>query len=32
MRGVLSYWDISLGLIAIGFGVFKRYKLYIETK
>lgn len=32
MKEILSYWDISLGLIAIGFGVFKRYKLYIERQ
>ena len=28
MKEVLSYWDISLGLISIGFGIYKLY-IYI---
>ena len=26
MKEILSYWDVSLGLIAIGFGIFKWIK------
>ena len=32
MKELLSYWDISLGLIAIWIGIYKRYKLYINRK
>lgn len=32
MKEILSYWDLLLGLIAIAFGVFKRYKFYIYRK
>lgn len=26
MKDILSYWDISLGFIAVGFGIFKWIK------
>lgn len=32
MKEILSYWDLSLGLIAIVLGIFKRYRLYIYRK
>lgn len=32
MKELLSYWDLSLGLIAIVVGIYKRYKLYINRK
>ena len=32
MKELLSYWDISLGLIAIGIGAFLQYKRRIYEK
>lgn len=32
MKNILSYWDISLGFIAIGLGIFHRYKYAIFEK
>lgn len=32
MKEILSYWDLILGLIAIGFGVFRMYKYSIYAK
>ena len=32
MKAKLSYWDILLGLIAIGFGIYKWYKFKIYTQ
>ncbi len=28
----MKEWDLFLGLIAIGIGIYKRYKLYINRK
>lgn len=32
MKEILSYWDLLLGLIAIGFGIFRMYKHSIYAK
>ncbi len=32
MKELLSYWDLSLGLIAIGIGAFLQYKRRIYEK
>ena len=32
MKAILSYWDILLGLIAIGFCIYKWYKFKIYTQ
>ena len=32
MKEILSYWDISLGLIVIGLGIFKWHKYEIYRK
>lgn len=32
MNEILSYWDISLGLVSIGFGIFRMYKYSIYVK
>ena len=32
MKAILSYWDVSLGLIAIGFGIYRWAKYFIYVK
>ena len=34
MKEILSYWDISLGLIAIGFGIYRfiKFKKYQKKR
>ena len=34
MKAILSYWDVSLGLIAIGFGIYRfiKFKKYQKKR